>query len=135
MVKSRNSSLSQVNGFDVRLLCTFRTVAEHGSFSAVESTPGLSRLTISLHMSNLEKRLGMRLCQCSRAGFAPTDEGRKVYRVTQTLSAALEGLRARVNDLYQCLCGELNVGIINNLVTLSQMRIAHALSTFEGQGP
>ncbi|MFP6544895.1 aspartate aminotransferase family protein, partial [Pseudomonas aeruginosa] len=41
-----------------------------------------------------------------------TDEGREVYRATQTLLAALEGFRAEVNDLHQHLRGELNIGII-----------------------
>ena len=84
-------------------------------------------------MGDLEKRLGMRLCQRGRAGFALTDEGREVYRATQTLLAALEGFRAEVNDLHQHLRGELNIGIINNLVTLPQMRITHALSALRGR--
>lgn len=135
MGKSRNPSLGQVSDFDIRLLRIFKTIVECGSFSAAESTLGLSRSAISLHMGDLEKRLGMRLCQRGRAGFALTDEGREVYRATQTLLAALEGFRAEVNDLHQHLRGELNIGIINNLVTLPQMRITHALSTLKGQGP
>ncbi len=82
-------------------------------------------------MGDLEKRLGMRLCQRGRAGFALTDEGREVYRATQTLLAALEVPR-EVNDLHQHLRGELNIGIINNLVTLPQMRIT-ALSALKGR--
>ncbi|WP_426317782.1 HTH-type transcriptional activator BauR [Pseudomonas aeruginosa] len=135
MAKSRNPSLGQVSDFDIRLLRIFKTIVECGSFSAAESTLGLSRSAISLHMGDLEKRLGMRLCQRGRAGFALTDEGREAYRATQTLLAALEGFRAEVNDLHQHLRGELNIGIINNLVTLPQMRITHALSALKGQGP
>lgn len=76
MAKSRNPSLGQVSDFDIRLLRIFKTIVECGSFSAAESTLGLSRSAISLHMGDLEKRLGMRLCQRGRAGFALTDEGR-----------------------------------------------------------
>ena len=80
MAKSRNPSLGQVSDFDIRLLRIFKTIVECGSFSAAESTLGLSRSAISLHMGDLEKRLGMRLCQRGRAGFALTDDkGRKVY--------------------------------------------------------
>ena len=78
MAKSRNPSLGQVSDFDIRLLRIFKTIVECGSFSAAESTLGLSRSAISLHMGDLEKRLGMRLCQRGRAGFALTDEGREV---------------------------------------------------------
>ncbi|SDI73714.1 LysR family transcriptional regulator [Pseudomonas panipatensis] len=135
MAKPRSPSLGQVSDFEIRLLRIFKTIVECGSFSAAESTLGISRSAISLHMSDLEKRLGMRLCQRGRAGFALTDEGREVYRATQSLLAALEGFRAEVNELHQHLRGELNIGIINNLVTLPQMRITHALRALKASGP
>lgn len=135
MAKSRAPSLGQVSDFEIRLLRIFKTIVECGSFSAAESTLGISRSAISLHMGDLEKRLGMRLCQRGRAGFALTDEGREVYRATGTLLAALEGFRAEVNELHQHLRGELNIGIINNLVTLPQMRITHALRALKAGGP
>ena len=69
--------LLQVSDFDLRLLRVFRTVAQVGSFSAAEGVLGITRSAISLHMSDLEKRLGgIRLCQRGRAGFALTEEGR-----------------------------------------------------------
>lgn len=135
MAKQRAPSLGQVSDFEIRLLRIFKTIVECGSFSAAESTLGISRSAISLHMGDLEKRLGMRLCQRGRAGFALTDEGREVYRATQSLLAALEGFRAEVNELHQHLRGELNIGIINNLVTLPQMRITHALRALKASGP
>ncbi|MCY1268054.1 pca operon transcription factor PcaQ [compost metagenome] len=135
MAKSRTPGLGQVSDFEIRLLRIFKTIVECGSFSAAESTLGISRSAISLHMGDLEKRLGMRLCQRGRAGFALTDEGREVYRATQSLLAALEGFRAEVNDLHRHLRGELNIGIINNLVTLPQMRITNALRALKESGP
>jgi DNA-binding transcriptional LysR family regulator len=118
MSTPRKAPLGQVSDFDIRLLRLFKTVAECGSFAAAESALGITRSAISLHMGDLEKRLGMRLCQRGRAGFALTDEGREVLRASQSLLAALEGFRSEVNALHQQLRGELNIGIINNLVTL-----------------
>jgi len=119
--------LSQVTDFDLRLLRVFRTVAEVGSFTAAESALGITRSAISLHMSDLEKRLGVRLCQRGRAGFALTDEGREVLRAGEALLAAIEGFRTEVNQLHQSLRGELNIGLMNNLVTQPKMRITDAL--------
>ncbi len=135
MAKSRNPSLGQVSDFDIRLLRIFKTIVKCGSFSAAESTLGLSRSAISLHMGDLEKRLGMRLCQRGRAGFALTDEGPRGLSRDPDPAGGAGGFRAEVNDLHQHLRGELNIGIINNLVTLPQMRITHALSALKGQGP
>nr|WP_315593261.1 LysR family transcriptional regulator [uncultured Cupriavidus sp.] len=125
--------LAQVTDFDLRLLRVFRTVAEVGSFTAAESTLGISRSAISLHMSELEKRLGVRLCQRGRAGFALTDEGREVLRAGEVVLAAIDGFRTEVNQLHQSLRGELNLGLMNNLVTQPKMRIPDALKAIRRQ--
>ncbi|NHQ84011.1 LysR family transcriptional regulator [Chromobacterium vaccinii] len=132
---NRKPALGQVSDFDIRLLRLFRAVAECGGFSAAEGVLGISRSAISLQMGDLEKRLGIRLCQRGRAGFALTDEGREVLRASQTLLAALEDFRSEVNLLHRQLRGELNIGINNNLVTLPKMRITQALRALAKQGP
>src|SRR5690606_19318039 len=81
----------------------------------------------SLHMSDLEKRLGMRLCQRGRAGFALTDQGREVLRASEALMAAIEDFRSEINLMHKRLRGELNIGLMNNLVTQPRMRITAAL--------
>ncbi|KAF7954062.1 LuxR family transcriptional regulator [Cupriavidus sp. UYMU48A] len=125
--------LLQVTDFDLRLLRVFRTVAEVGSFTAAESVLGITKSAISLHMSDLEKRLGVRLCQRGRAGFALTDEGREVLRAGEAVLAAIEGFRTEVNQLHQSLRGELNIGLMNNLVTQPKMRITDALKGIRRQ--
>ncbi|BAP43137.1 LysR family transcriptional regulator [Pseudomonas sp. LJDD11] len=131
---ARKPPLSQVSDFDLRLLRLFKTVVECGSFSAAEGALGISRSAISLHMSDLEKRLGMRLCQRGRAGFALTDEGREVLRASDTLLAAIEGFRSEVNLMHRQLRGDLNIGIVNNLVTQPKMRITRALKAVRSEG-
>lgn len=125
--------LSQVTDFDLRLLRVFRAVALYGSFAAAESALGITRSAISLHMSDLEKRLGMRLCQRGRAGFALTDQGREVLRASETLLASLEDFRSEINLLHDRLRGELNIGLMNNLVTQPRMRITSALRKLRQQ--
>ena len=121
------SPLAQVSDFDLRLLRVFKAVAEAGSFAGAESALGITRSAISLHMADLEQRLGMRLCQRGRAGFALTDQGREVLRSAESLLAAVEDFRTGVNQLHQTLRGDLNIGLMNNLVTLPRMRITAAL--------
>ncbi len=128
-----NKSLAPVSDFDLRLIRVFRTVAECGSFTAAESTLGITRSAISLHMSDLEQRLGMRLCQRGRAGFALTDEGREVLRASESMLASIEDFRREVNQLHDRLRGELNIGLMNNLVTQPHMRITHALAKVRQQ--
>ena len=131
----KSKSLAQVTEFDLKLLRVFKTVSECGSFSAAESLLGITRSAISLHMSDLEKRLGMRLCQRGRAGFALTDEGREILRLSDTMMASIETFRQQVNQMHKQLRGEFNIGIINNLVTQPMMKITHALAALREKGP
>ncbi|WP_340608456.1 LysR family transcriptional regulator [Xenorhabdus bharatensis] len=124
----KSANFRQVTDFDLKLLRIFKVVAECGSFSAAESLLGITRSAISLHMGDLEKRLGMRLCQRGRAGFSLTDEGREILRASETMMASIEEFRQHVNQIHKQLRGEFNIGIINNLVTQPMMRITHALA-------
>ncbi|WP_339516346.1 LysR family transcriptional regulator [Pseudomonas sp. RL_15y_Pfl2_60] len=135
MSTRRPDPLAQVSDFDIRLLKLFRSVVESGGFSAAESVLGIGRSAISQQMSDLEQRLGLRLCQRGRAGFALTEEGREVFQSTQQLLAALESFRTEVNGLHQNLRGELNIGLTDNLVTVQHMRITNALSRLKERGP
>lgn len=135
MSARRPAPLAQVSDFDIRLLKLFRSVVECGGFSAAESVLGIGRSAISQQMSDLEQRLGLRLCQRGRAGFALTEEGREVFQSTQQLLAALESFRTEVNGLHQHLRGELNIGLTDNLVTVPHMRITNALARLKERGP
>ena len=66
------NKLQQITDFDLKLLKIFKTVAECRSFTTAESVLGISRSAISLHMTDLENRIGLRLCQRGRAGFSLT---------------------------------------------------------------
>ena len=132
----RKATLSgQVSDTDLRLLRIYRKVVECGGFSAAEVELNISRAAISMAMNDLETRLGLRLCQRGRSGFSLTDEGAEVYEAAQRLLAAVEGFRTRVNGLHAWLKGELNIGITDNLVTMPEMHITHALSALKERGP
>ncbi|MGY0789016.1 LysR family transcriptional regulator [Azospirillum brasilense] len=127
--------LSGLNDADLRLLRVFKTVVECGGFSAAEVELNISRAAISLHMADLERRLGLRLCRRGRAGFLLTDEGRMAYEAALRLFAGLESFRSEINAAHGRLRGELNIGITDNLVTMPKMRVTDALRGLKQQGP
>lgn len=120
--------LNQVTDFDLKLLKIFKTVCDCHSFTSAESILGISRSAISLHMSDLENRLGVRLCQRGRAGFALTDEGREILEYIEVLTASIEDFRSKINQMHHHLKGEFNIGIINNLVTMQRAYITNTLA-------
>ncbi|MBE0488540.1 MAG: LysR family transcriptional regulator [Halomonas sp.] len=132
---SKHAPMGPPGDADLRLLRIYRKVVECGGFSAAEVELGISRAAISMAMKDLETRLGLRLCQRGRSGFALTDEGAEVYEASLQLLAAVEGFRTRVNGLHAWLKGELNIGITDNLVSMPQMHITHALSGLKERGP
>lgn len=134
MVRKVNK-LPQLTNFDIRLLRVFRTVVECGGFSAAEVELNITRSAISISMSDLEERLGLRLCQRGRAGFSLTEEGRLVYQASQQLMASLENFRSQVNYIHEKLTGNLNIGITDNLVTIEHMKVSYALKALKEKGP
>ncbi|MES9815529.1 MAG: LysR family transcriptional regulator [Candidatus Thiodiazotropha sp.] len=96
----------------------------------------ISISAISIAINDLEKRLGMKLCQRGRAGFSLTDEGAEVYQAVLQLLASLENFKTQVNSISAHLKGELNIGVTDNLVTMSNhMRVTNSLSALKRQGP
>ena len=125
----------RIHDIDIRLVRIFKAVVESGGFSAAETTLGIGRSAISLAMSDLEARVGLRLCQRGRAGFSLTEEGEQVYAAANRMLAALEGFRTEVDSLHARLRGELRIGITDNLVTLPHMAVTEALARLKSRGP
>jgi DNA-binding transcriptional LysR family regulator len=125
----------QLSDIDLRLLRIYKVVVECGGFSAAEVELNISRAAISIAMSDLESRLGFRLCQRGRSGFSLSEEGEHIYHYTLQLLSSIEDFRTQVNTLHTQLKGELNIGITDNLVTMPHMRITNALSALKTQGP
>ncbi|AVI62273.1 LysR family transcriptional regulator [Halomonas sp. GFAJ-1] len=121
-------TLGQMSDYEIRLVRIFKTVVECGGFTAAETALGISRSAISQHMNDLEGRLGFSLCQRGRGGFSLTEEGKEIYQAGLTLLTALETFKSDVNALHHSIKGELNIGITDNLVTLPDMHVTHALA-------
>lgn len=120
---------------EFRLLRVFRAVAECGGLTAAEEELGIARSTISTHIAALETRLGLRLCDRGRGGFALTEEGRLVYREAVRLMSAVDSFRAQVGGARNRLVGELNLVIIDGILTLPEIPLIRALSTFRRNAP
>ncbi len=119
--------INQITDFDIKLIRLFKTVVECGSYTAAESVLGITKSAISLQMSDLEKRLNMKLCHRGRGGITLTDEGAAVLESAEILLASIEEFRNEVNMINKELRGELNIALVNNLVTQPQMLITNTL--------
>ena len=120
----------EIGDAELKLLRVFRTVSDCGGFSAAEVELGASKSAISKQMSDLEVRLGMRLCNRGRSGFSLTPEGNRVYEATSQLLASLEIFRSQVNDAMSDLTGTLYIGLVDSIVTYSASPLQKAIAAY-----
>ncbi|MFZ5676474.1 MAG: LysR family transcriptional regulator [Pseudomonadota bacterium] len=125
----------QFTDFELKLLRVFRAVADCGGFSAAEAEIGLTKSAISKHVSDLEIRLGVRLCERGRSGFALTEEGKVVYEAITQLLVSLEEFRSRINAFHSELIGEFYIGFIDTLVTCETIPLREILADYSKANP
>lgn len=137
MKQLKSSLRGQLSDIDIRLLRVFRSVVDHGGYSKAEIALNINRSTISIHMSDLETRLGMSLCNRGRgrSSFSLTDQGREVYKATTDLFAYLNRFRDRVNAIQSQLSGELRIALPDDILEISQIDLISAISGFCNKAP
>ena len=127
--------LSNLSEGDIRLLKVFAKVVDAGGFSAAQIDLNISQSTISTHMTSLEQRLGVRLCERGRSGFRLTERGQLIYQASQRLFMALDEFRTDAGAARNCLTGNLVVGIVDSLITNPVCGLHRAISAFNDMAP
>ncbi|WP_282610697.1 LysR family transcriptional regulator [Pelagibius sp. Alg239-R121] len=135
MITHRSSPLGKLSKTDLHHLAVFATVVEAGGFSAAQVSLNVATSTISRQISELESRLGMRLCQRGRGGFRITEQGSTVFNAAKQLFAALENFRGTIDASRGRLTGQLSLAIIENWVADERSPLASALAQFKSLAP
>ncbi|MFT4655661.1 MAG: DNA-binding transcriptional LysR family regulator [Patiriisocius sp.] len=121
--------------YDLRLLRIFISVVEHGGFAAAENALGITRSTISVHMSNLETRMKLKLCLRGRGGFSLTEDGQQVYRAVINLFDSLNDFSLFVGTLSNELSGELVILCAEQLDQKKQLKLARIIQFVHESSP
>ncbi|WP_149086765.1 LysR family transcriptional regulator [Pseudomonas prosekii] len=124
-----------LSGLDFKLLKVFKAVVEAGGFSAAQNELNVGLAAISKQISDLEIRIGMRLCTRGREGFHLTEEGRLVYQASIDLFASVDNFRDRLSSAQNELIGDLGVGVIDNTITDPSSPLVAALKRLNDQSP
>jgi LysR family transcriptional regulator, transcriptional activator for bauABCD operon len=119
-----------LEGSDLRLLKVFDAVVRHGGLAAAQSELNISLSTISNHVTALEERLGVQLCQRGRGGFRLTDKGELAVAAIQRLLNGLDDFSADIGALRGKLLGELKIGLLDSVVTDGNSRLHDAIRRF-----
>jgi len=122
--------LSSLSDADLRLLRVFQIIVASGGISRAQPELNTSQSTISTQLSQLETRLGFRLCSRGRRGFSLTERGRVVYDEARALFSAIDDFRVRINAKSTELEGELRLGFIEGMITHPSFRLDDAIQRF-----
>jgi DNA-binding transcriptional LysR family regulator len=115
---------------DLRLLKVFMTVVESGGYTAAQTELNIGAPAISSYMSNLEQRLGAKLCQRGRIGFQLTDKGEFVYEAAKRLFAAVGDFTGDMAGICGQLTGVLNLGLLDSAITNPLSPVHDAIRRF-----
>ncbi|MCP4335407.1 MAG: LysR family transcriptional regulator [Gammaproteobacteria bacterium] len=119
-----------VGKYDYTFVRVFQSVVRHSGFSAAQQHLGLTQATISNHMTNLEARLGVVLCERGRRGFGLTSQGKLVHAAMLDLLGSIENFRGAVGAAKGELIGTLHFGTVDAMYTNSEFPISKAVAEF-----
>ena len=125
----------RLSGTDLRLLHVFDAVVRNGGFAAAEAELNISPSTISNHMSALEQRLGIKVCQRGRTGFSLTDKGQKVHEAVRRLFRGVAEFETDTDVLRGRLTGELRIAVVDSIASDDNCRLPAAIARFAAMAP
>ncbi|WP_343314950.1 LysR family transcriptional regulator [Brucella sp. BE17] len=106
-----------MTNLDLRLLKVFRAIVANGGLKGAATMLNVGLPTISKQLSDLEIRLGMRLCNRGGSKFELTEEGTAIYQASKQLFASIEDFRTNVGKLKKKKKQVLRIAAIDNLIT------------------
>ncbi|CDF83956.1 transcriptional activator GpuR [Pseudomonas knackmussii B13] len=126
--------LGNLSDIDLRLLRIFCAIVEAGGLTAAQGRLNTSLPRLSVAVRDLEVRLGCSLCRRGKGGFQTTAQGREIYLAAQELFADLEKFRLRVSAAAQDGAEHLQVGTLDNLISLESCPLPLAIQLYrQGQ--
>lgn len=120
--------LAPIDEAELRQLRLFCVVVAAGGFSAATAELQTDLSTISRQFKELETRVGTRLAQRGRGGFALTPAGQQLHQAALALLASLQGFREQLATLGGASAPQLRLGIVDALLTAPGSPLPAALA-------
>jgi LysR family transcriptional regulator, transcriptional activator for bauABCD operon len=120
---------------DLRLIRIFRAIAEAQGLAGAQLLLNLSQSRISAGLSELETRLGVRLCRRGRSGFALTEGGRVVYEASHDLFSAVDSFCNRAGTVSERLKRVIKLGAVDALAGNREIGLPRLLHKLRRAAP
>lgn len=111
----------------IRMLKTFRLVAQTGSFAAAAERAALTQAAVSLQMRGLEDAVGQRLFDRTGRQIALTRHGRELFPKVERILELAADLEARPTD---AMHGPVTIGAVVSVIgalslVVAELKTAH----------
>ena len=120
---------------DLKLLRIFNAIVKNGGFSAAQYDLNMSLPAISSAMTQLEGRLGFKLCERGRGGFQLTEGGVVVHRELQTLFSSIDAFQGRVQDFKGDMHGQITIAVDDAIITNVRCPLNRIIRRFVREAP
>jgi DNA-binding transcriptional LysR family regulator len=116
----------------IRMLKTFRLVAQTGSFAAAAEKAALTQAAVSLQMKALEDELGRRLFDRSGRQIRLTREGREILPKIEQMLVLMTELEAKPGSTANAMEGLVTIGAVVSVngalsLAVAQLKSRHPL--------
>lgn len=132
---AKQALLKAIGDVDIRLLRVFGVVAACNGIAASEFELNIGKSTISRHVSDLEDRLGLRLCNRGPSGFSLTAEGAQVLELTRQLLIRIDEFQSGVDAIQSTLTGTLRLGLYDQSSANPNAHLDEAIAKFDVFAP
>lgn len=125
----------RISGSDIHLFRVFDSVARNNGISSAQVELSLSQPTISNHLSALEDRIGFKLCERGRRGFALTEKGKIVHDAICEILGCLDQNSDKIKELRSPLTGRVRIAIVDCLSTDKNFRLPAIIAKAAYEAP
>lgn len=127
--------MASMQNLDLKLMKTFAAIVECDGFSAAQYRLNVSLSTISSTMSQLESRLGFKVCERGRRGFELTEGGKVVYEEWQKTSRSIDAFIQAVESFKGEMRGHVTIAADDFFVSNVRCPIYKVVRDFARKAP
>lgn len=127
--------IRNLSDFDLKSLRIFCAIVEAGGFTQAQTMLNMHLSKLSTAISDLEVRLGLKLCHRGRQGFQLTQDGLAVYDASCGLFADIDRFIGNLGALHGQPALNIHIGLVDGLLSLPGMPTAQALRRLREQLP
>jgi len=100
----------------LRQISYFVAVFEEGGFSRAAERENCTQPGLSVHIRNLEERLGLALFERSVSGVTPTPAGQRFYRHAVSILRSVHSAELEITEMRDQISGVVRAGLIPSSV-------------------